>query len=103
MAEEKTDPLQRCNLHEMQNCAECWPPTPGYRRSLKALDVPPNCFVSVLGGRGVYHHPDCPNVTGDWEGSETATLGERVVHTAEELATSSLRPAECCHPPLLNR
>jgi hypothetical protein len=42
-------------------------------------------------------------VTGDWEGADTATHGERVLHTAEDLATASLRPAECCQPPLFNR
>lgn len=60
--------------------------------------------MSVRGGKGVYHHPDCFNVTGEWDGAEkTPTLGERVVHTAGVLATSSLRPAECCQPPLFHQ
>jgi hypothetical protein len=45
----------------------------------------------------------CFNVTGDWDGAEGATLGERVIHSAAELIDSSLRPAECCQPPLFRR
>jgi hypothetical protein len=86
----------------MQNCTTCDPPPRQYGRGQR-LAVPDDAYVSIRGGKGVYHHPDCYNVTGDWEGADTATHGERVPHTAEELATSSLRPAECCQPPLFNR
>ena len=86
----------------MQNCAICHPPEPSYRSGHR-LDVPAGAYVSIRGGKGVYHHPDCFNVTGDWDGAESATLGERVVHRPDELATLSLRPAECCHPPLFHR
>jgi hypothetical protein len=96
------DPLQRCELHEMQNCGICNAPPQKYERG-KRLAVPEGSYVSVRGGKGVYHHPDCFNVTGEWDGAETATLGERVAHTVDELAASSLRPAECCQPPLFHR
>ena len=86
----------------MQNCAICNPPQPSYRHGQR-LSVPEGSYVSIRGGTGVYHHADCYNVTGDWDGADTATLGERVVHSAEELASSSLRPAECCQPPLFHR
>jgi hypothetical protein len=99
VADKSADPLQRCELHDMQNCAICNPPRRDYRRGQR-LAVPDDAYVSIRGGRGVYHHPDCFNVTGDWEGADTATLGERVVHSRDELATLSLRPAECCQPPL---
>ncbi len=90
------------SLHETQNCAICDPPPRQYQRG-RHLDVPANSYVSIRGGKGVYHHPDCFNVTGDWDGGESATLGERLTHSADELATSSLRPAECCQPPLFHR
>ncbi len=61
--------------------------------------MPEESYISIKGGKGVYHHPDCFNVTGDWDGVEGATLGERVIHSSEELATSDLRPAACCQPP----
>jgi len=102
VADNPADPLQRCELHYMQNCAICDPPQGNYRRGQR-LDVPDGSYVSVRGGKGVYHHPDCFNVTGDWEGAHTATLGERLVHSADALAASDLRPGECCHPPLINR
>ena len=86
----------------MQNCATCNPPQRTYQRGQRRA-APEGSYVSIRGGKGVYHQPDCFNVTGEWDGAETATLGERVVHTQDELATSSLRPAECCQPPLFNR
>lgn len=91
MAGLTVDPLEPCELHDMQNCAICRPPKSTYRQGLR-LPVPESCYVSVRGGKGVYHHPDCYNVTGDWD-------GERLVHTAAELASGNLRPAECCRPP----
>ena len=100
MSDDARDPLARCELHEMQNCAICWPPAPSYRRGRIALEVPAGSFVSIRGGRGVYHHPDCYQVTADWDGGDTATLGERLVHSPADLATGQLRPADCCHPPL---
>lgn len=103
MPDQPHDPLRRCDIHDMQNCALCWPPEPSYRRGAKRLDVPAGSFVSIRGGRGVYHHPDCYNVTGDWDGGESAVLGERVIHSSEELAKSELRPADCCQPPLFSR
>jgi len=93
------DPLERCELHDMQNCAICYPPKSTYRQGQR-LPVPENCYVSVRGGKGVYHHPDCYNITGDWDGAETAKPGERLIHTAAELTSGDLRPAECCQPPL---
>ena len=83
----------------MQNCGLCNPPEPRYTRGQR-LQVPEGSFVSVRGGKGVYHHPDCYNVTGECDGAESATLGERVIHTPDELAMSNLRPADCCQPPL---
>jgi hypothetical protein len=94
--------LVPCELHELEGCGICHPPEPRHRRG-HGLDVAAGSFVSIRGGRGVYHHPDCFNVTGDWDGGDTATLGERVVHTSEELAVSDLRPADCCQPPLFHR
>ena len=32
------------------------------------------------GEKGVYRHPDCFNVTGDSDGANLATLGERLVY-----------------------
>jgi hypothetical protein len=84
----------------MQNCAICKPPSRDYRRGQR-LEVPAGSYVSIRGGKGVYHHPDCFNVTGDWDGAESATLGERLVHSANEIATLSLRPAACCQPPFI--
>jgi hypothetical protein len=86
----------------MQNCGICNPPPMKYRRGQR-FAVPDGSYVSIRGGKGVYHHPDCYNVTGDWEGADTATLGERAVHRSDELAASGLRPAECCQPPLFHR
>jgi hypothetical protein len=86
----------------MQNCAICHRPESTYRRGQR-LAVAESSYVSVRGGKGVYHHPDCYAVTGDWDGAETATLGERLIHTPDELATGDLRPAECCQPPLFKQ
>lgn len=86
----------------MQNCDICNPSERSYRRGHR-LAVPDGSYVSIRGGKGVYHHPDCFNVTGDWEGADTATHGERLVHSANELAMSELRPAECCQPPLFRQ
>jgi hypothetical protein len=102
MADRVADPLERCELHDMQNCAFCYPPESTYRHGQR-LPVPEDFYVSVRGGKGVYHHPDCYNVTGDWDGAETATLGERLIHSSDELASGNLRPAECCQPPLFTQ
>ena len=102
MADQAAVRFERCELHDVQNCAFCYPPVSTYRHGQR-LPVPENAYVSVRGGTGVYHHPDCYNVTGDWDGAETATLGERLVHTTDELASGDLRPAECCHPPLFKQ
>lgn len=102
MTDRRVDPLAHCELHDVQNCAIYHPPAPTYRTGTR-VDVPEGWFVSVRGGKGVYHHPDCFNVTGDWDGAESATLGERLPHSREELAASDLRPAECCQPPLFHR
>jgi hypothetical protein len=98
---ESVDPLARCEVHEQQNCGICRPPAPSYRRG--DGDWPAGTFVSIRHGKGVYHHPDCYNVTGDWDGGDTAKRGERLPHTAEQLRDSDLRPAECCQPPLFPR
>jgi hypothetical protein len=55
----------------------------------------------VRGGKGVYHHPDCFNVTGQWEGAETAILGERIVRSPKEVREHDLHPAQCCEPPTI--
>lgn len=86
----------------MQKCTICDPPPAQYQRG-RRFDAPDGSYVSIRGGKGVYHHPDCYNVTGDWDGADTATLGERVVHGPDDLAGSGLRPAECCQPPLFRR
>ena len=99
MPETTRDPLERCAVHEMQNCAICWPPTPQYRRGTRTIDVPPGSFVEVRGGKGVYHHPDCYNVTGEWEGADQATLGELIIHRPGDPQLARLRPAQFCEPP----
>jgi hypothetical protein len=93
------DPLTPCVVHEMANCAICNPPAPTYRRGQPTLDVPAGHFVEIKGGKGVYHHPDCYPVTGEWEGSDVATLGERVIRSPREIPTQQLRPTQCCAPP----
>jgi len=102
MTDDLLDPLERCQLHDMQNCAYCHPPGLTYRRGQR-LAIPRDSYVSVRGGKGVYHHPDCYNVTGDWDGADNATPSERRIHTSDELAAGDLRPAECCQPPLFGR
>lgn len=103
MGAQGANPLARCELHDMQNCDICWGiPEPPYQQGQR-LPVPENSYVSIRGGKGVYHHTDCYNVTGDWDGAETATLGERLIHTTDELALGDLRPADCCQPPLFRR
>lgn len=96
-----TDPHAPCALHEMPNCALCHPPAHQYRRGNPRPDVPAGHYVEVRGGRGVYHHPDCYNVTGEWDGAATATLGERLVRSPQDIRENHLRPAECCQPPTL--
>jgi hypothetical protein len=103
VSESTADLRQPCQIHEMENCAICWPPERTYRKGQGPVEAPPGSYVSIHGGRGVYHHPDCFNVTGDWDGADAATLGQRVIHSAAELADSDLRPAECCQPPLFRR
>lgn len=98
MSDVSGDPLARCELHEEQNCAICAAPQQNYRQG-RRLPAPAGSYVSVRGGKGVYHHPDCYNVTGNWDGADLATLGERVIHRADELAALGLRPASCCQPP----
>lgn len=51
------DPIQRCTIHALQNCAECWQPAPNYRRGYVPAALPAGYFVRVRGGNGVYHHP----------------------------------------------
>jgi hypothetical protein len=87
----------------MQNCALCNPPVRQYRRGLRTIDALAGYFVEVKGGKGVYHHLDCYNVTGDWDGADLATLGELVLHSESDLRTLDLRPARCCQPPRLTR
>lgn len=102
MSDVSSDPLARCELHEEQNCAIC-AATQETDNGGQRLPAPPGMYVSIRGGKGVYHHPDCYNVTGDWDGADMATLGERVIHRADELATLGLRPASCCQPPEKSR
>ena len=94
------DPLHPCAIHELQNCAICFPAPTSYRRSISRVEVPAGSYVEVRGGKGVYHQPDCFNVTGDWDGADQAKLGELLVHTVAELKAKGLRPAQCCEPPL---
>lgn len=102
MNDKSAEPLEPCELHEIQNCGICNPPQPTYRKG-HSLGVPEGSYVSVRGGKGVYHHPDCFNVTGGWDGAESATFAERFVHSRDELATSTLRPADCCQPPSFSK
>jgi hypothetical protein len=89
-----------CEIHEQAYCAWCYPPESTYRRGVRSPDVPENHYVEIRGGRGVYHHADCYNVTGDWDGGDMATLGERLIHSADDIRRLGLRPAACCDPPL---
>ena len=95
------DPLAPCPVHELAGCSICKPSVPGYQRGLRALDVPYGSYVEIKGGKGVYHHPDCYNATGDWDGADTATLGERLVRGPEKIREHSQRPAQCCEPPTM--
>jgi hypothetical protein len=92
--------MEPCEIHELQNCAICFPAPKGYPRGDRRVDVPPGSYVEVRGGKGVYHHPDCYNVTGDWDGADQATLGELKVYTLAEMRAKGIRPAQCCEPPL---
>ena len=94
-----TDPARPCRVHELENCALCQPPPLSYRRGPHPVHVPPGHFVEVRGGKGVYHHPDCFMVTGDWDGADSAVLGERLVHSPQAIRDGGLRPARCCEPP----
>ena len=94
-----TDPSEPCIVHEMANCAVCHPPPRAYRRGQQALNVPSGHYVEVKGGKGVYHHADCYNVTADWDGADGATLGERITRAPQHIIDLNLRPAECCQPP----
>lgn len=96
-----TDPSVPCDVHELAHCALCHPPARQYRRGHAGLDVPPGHYVEVRGGKGVYHHPDCFNVTGEWEGADLAVLGERLVRSPEQIRDLGLRPAQCCEPPAM--
>jgi hypothetical protein len=70
-----------------------------FRRGRTPIDVPNGQFVEVRGGKGVYHHPDCINVTGEGHAHDTAALGQRIVRSPEEIRLQRLRPAQCCEPP----
>lgn len=63
--------------------------------------VPAGHYVEIRGGRGVYHQPDCFNVTGDWDGADTAVLGERLVRSPQDIRDRGLHPAQCCEPPTI--
>ena len=94
-----TDPSAPCEVHELRYCGLCHPPAHAYRRGRTDLDGPAGHYVEVRGGKGVYHHPDCFNVTGEWDGAEFATLGERIVCSPDDIRQRELRPAQCCEPP----
>lgn len=51
---------------------------PRYRRGVRSLEVPAGSYLVVKARKrkGVYHYPDCYNVTGDWDGAEQAVLGD---------------------------
>ena len=95
------DPSIPCVIHDMPYCGLCRRPAPRYRRGLTVLEVPPGHYVEIRGGKGVYHHPDCYEVTGDWDGAELATLGERLVRSPQDIRDHQLRSAMCCHPPTI--
>ena len=97
------DPSRPCDLHELTYCGVCHLPQAGYRRGRDPLNVPSGHYVAVRGGKGVYHHPDCYNVTGDWDGADLAALGDRLVLGPEEIRSRDLRPAQCCEPPSVGR
>lgn len=93
------DPAVPCSTHDLAYCAICHPPARKYRRGLRAIEVPDGSYVQVRGGKGVYHHPDCFNVTGDWDGAELAHLGDLIIRSKHEIRERQLRPAQCCQPP----
>lgn len=95
------NPSEPCVVHELANCGLCYPPARTYARGRIVLTVPPGHYVEIRGGRGVYHHPDCLNVTGDWDGADQAVLGERIVRSPDEIRLADLRPAQCCEPPII--
>jgi hypothetical protein len=95
------DPSVPCAVHEMAYCGLCYPPARRYRRGRTTHVVPVGHYVEVRGGTGVYHHPDCYNVTGEWEGSDLAKLGDRLVWSPDEIRARGLRSAQCCNPPTI--
>lgn len=100
MVDETTsDPAAPCTTHELQFCALCHPRPRQYRRGLRTIEVPAGSYVEVKGGNGVYHHPDCYNVTGDWDGADQARLGQLLVRSRHDIQVGNLRPAQCCQPP----
>lgn len=93
--------LAPCELHELEIREICYPPEPQHRRG-RSLDVDPGSYVSIRGGRGstTTRTASSSRVTGT---EPTPQRWERVVHTAEQLTLSDLRPADCCQPPLFAR
>jgi hypothetical protein len=94
-----SDDARPCDVHELPYCGLCQQTTGNYQRGRVRLNVPPGHYVEIRGGKGVYHHPDCYNVTGEWDGGDAATLGERLVRSPEDIRASRIRPAACCSPP----
>jgi hypothetical protein len=88
-------------VHELAHCGLCHPRAAAYRRARELPGVPQGHYVEVRGGKGVYHHPDCFNVTGEWDGADTAVLGERLVRSPDQIRELGLRPAQCCEPPAI--
>jgi hypothetical protein len=95
------DQNEPCALHELRNCAICYPPPKGYPRGRVAVAAPTGYYVQIHPGTGVYHHVDCGMVTGDWDGAEMAMLGKRIVRSPEQIRELGLRPAQCCEPPTI--
>ena len=90
---------RRAPSTKLPNCALCNPPARAYRPLHKDPECQRGPSSRFVAARVCYRHPDCYNVTGDWEGSEQATLGDLLVHTPAELRDNNLRPAQCCQPP----
>ena len=82
-----------------KDCAICNPPQPSYRHGQR-LSVPEGSYVSIRGSKGVYHHADCYNVTGDWDGADTAMIGDATsVRTSQNPAAPVLaQPSEPGNP-----
>jgi hypothetical protein len=97
------DPNQLCELHELSNCAICYPPAKTYRKGALALDVPSGHYIEIQPGTGTYHHPDCFMATADWDGAGSAKLGKRIARSPQEIQQLELRPAQCCEPPIFRR